>query len=97
MNVEGHTCKTALNVVGYQRSGQHGVAGWLMANLPSPSVFLNNLGPLGADRLARELGLTPRLIRSSLLVDLRGAIEGLGVRRTLRYSLCAILKTIWLV
>jgi hypothetical protein len=78
MNVEGHTCKTALNVVGYQRSGQHGVAGWLMANLPSPSVFLNNLGPLGADRL-------------------RGAIEGLGVRRTLRYSLCATLKTIWLV
>ncbi len=51
MKVEGHICEAALNVVGYQRSGQHGVAGWIMANLPSPSVFLNNLGPMGADRL----------------------------------------------
>lgn len=51
MKIEGHICEATLNVVGYQRSGQHGVAGWIMANLPSPSVFLNNLGPMGADRL----------------------------------------------
>jgi len=51
MNVEGHNCQAALNLVGYQRSGQHGVANWLMANLPSPSVFLNNLGTMGADEL----------------------------------------------
>lgn len=51
MKVEGHICEAVLNVVGYQRSGQHGVAGWIMANLPSPSVFLNNLGPMGADEL----------------------------------------------
>lgn len=51
MKVEGHICEAALNVIGYQRSGQHGVAGWIMANLPSPSVFLNNIGPMGADRL----------------------------------------------
>ena len=51
MKVEGHICQDAINIIGYQRSGQHGVAGWLMATLPSPSVFLNNIGPMGADRL----------------------------------------------
>lgn len=34
--------KSQFRVVGYPRSGQHGIISWLMGNLPSPSVFLNN-------------------------------------------------------
>jgi len=29
-------------IVGLPRSGQHGIATWIMGNLPSPSLFINN-------------------------------------------------------
>lgn len=76
MKVEGHDCLAALNVVGYQRSGQHGVAGWIMANLPSPSVFLNNLGPMGADRLWYVDGERVNSIPSELPVVVARGLEG---------------------
>ena len=54
MKVENHSCNRAININGYLRSGQHGIAGWLLSQLPCASVFLNNLGPMGADRIWYE-------------------------------------------
>ncbi len=41
MNYNTTTGKT-FEVVGIPRSGQHAIATWLMAQMPSPSLFINN-------------------------------------------------------
>ena len=41
MNYQSKLDKT-FEVVGIPRSGQHAIVTWLMANLPSPSLFINN-------------------------------------------------------
>jgi hypothetical protein len=38
-------------LVGLPRSGQHGVATWLMGNLPSPSLFVNNKTSIRPDNI----------------------------------------------
>lgn len=41
--------EVAFQLVGLPRSGQHGVATWLMGNLPSPSLFVNNCTSIRPD------------------------------------------------
>lgn len=38
-------------VVGIPRSGQHGIATWLMGNVPSPSLFINNSTSIRPDEI----------------------------------------------
>lgn len=38
-------------LVGMPRSGQHGIATWLMGNLPSPSLFINNRTSIRPDNI----------------------------------------------
>jgi hypothetical protein len=38
-------------VVGIPRSGQHGIATWLMGNIPSPSLFVNNFSSIRPDEI----------------------------------------------
>ncbi len=48
MNYQSKLNKT-FEVVGIPRSGQHGIVTWLMANLPSPSLFINNSTSMSPD------------------------------------------------
>jgi hypothetical protein len=50
MNYKSRLNKT-FEVVGIPRSGQHAIVTWLMANLPSPSLFINNSTSIRPDEI----------------------------------------------